>query len=109
MLGAPVLGVAAAALASCARADARLLAPKAQSLSFEQACTLPTAWGTAHVALAQASVRCGGRVLLHAGAGGVGLSALAYGHWLRASALATARRARSGLRPRSARSVCVRC
>ena len=58
-----------------ARADALVIIP--DEMSFEQAAALPTAFGTAHQALFDvAGLRAGERVLIHAGAGGVGSFAI---------------------------------
>ena len=78
-----MLGEAASgSLASIARSDGRLAAAIDESLSFEQACTLPTTWCTVHMSLLGARPAAGNEVLLHAGAGGVGLAAGEYSHWL---------------------------
>ena len=51
-IGGAVLGEAATgSLASVARSDGRLTASIDGSLSFEQACTLPTTWSTVHMSL----------------------------------------------------------
>ena len=83
-VGDAALGHGIAALASIARSDARLVAPMGDSLTMEEACTLPTAWSSAHVSLLAARPAAGHAVLLQAGAGGVGLAACEYAHWLRA-------------------------
>lgn len=70
----PVLG-GAFAHAILARADALVIIP--DEMSFEQAAALPTAFGTARQALFDvAGLRAGQRVLIHAGAGGVGSFAI---------------------------------
>ena len=74
-VGDAALGHGLAALASLSRSDGRLLAAIDKSLSFEQACTLPTTWCTVHMSLLAARPAAGHDVLLHAGAGGVGLAA----------------------------------
>lgn len=80
--GDSVLGHGVAALASEARTDARLVALFRHPLTFEQASTLPTTWSTVHMALLAAGPRSNEDVLLQAGAGGVGLAAAEYAHWL---------------------------
>ena len=80
--GAAALGISVASLASVARGPAAWLAPKPTALSFEAACTLPITWSTVHVALGGAQLRRGQAVLIHAAAGGVGLVAVEYAHWL---------------------------
>ena len=88
--GDPVFGFASGSLATLARSPAGLLAPKPKALSWEAACTLPIVWTTTHVALRGAMVRVGQRLLVHAGAGGVGLVALGYACWLGVQTCATA-------------------
>jgi NADPH2:quinone reductase len=65
------------ALAEYMTADVRLIAPKPESLSWEEAAALPlvsiTAWDGL---LDRAKVHAGQRVLVHGGAGGVGHVAL---------------------------------
>jgi acyl transferase domain-containing protein/acyl carrier protein len=80
--GDAVLGHGLSALASNSRSDSRLIAAMGASLSFEQACTLPTAWCTVHMSLLAATCRSGEHALLHAGAGGVGLAGGEYVSWL---------------------------
>lgn len=53
-----------------------LLAPMPQSLTFEQAAALPLVALTAYAALQAAALQPGQRVLIHAGAGGVGSAAV---------------------------------
>jgi NADPH:quinone reductase-like Zn-dependent oxidoreductase/acyl carrier protein len=60
-------------------------------LSFEQAATLPVVFMTAwHALLNVARVRKGERILVHAGAGGVGMAAIQIAHYLGAEVIATA-------------------
>jgi NADPH:quinone reductase-like Zn-dependent oxidoreductase len=60
-------------------------------MSFEQAAALPTAFGTAHQALFEAGkLRAGQRVLIHAGAGGVGSMAVQQARHAGAYVIATA-------------------
>jgi polyketide synthase 12/myxalamid-type polyketide synthase MxaB len=59
-------------------ADARMVAPKPETLTFAEAAGLPIAYLTAHFALEHlAGISPSDRVLVHAGAGGVGLAAIA--------------------------------
>jgi NADPH:quinone reductase-like Zn-dependent oxidoreductase/3-oxoacyl-(acyl-carrier-protein) synthase/NAD(P)-dependent dehydrogenase (short-subunit alcohol dehydrogenase family)/SAM-dependent methyltransferase/acyl carrier protein len=88
--GDAVLGHGLSALASNSRSDSRLIAAMGPSLSFEQACTLPTTWCTVHMSLLAATCRAGEHALLQAGAGGVGLAAGEYAHWLNIRVRATA-------------------
>ena len=81
-VGDAVLGHGLAALASISKSDARLMAAISDSLSFEQACTLPTTWCTVHMSLLAARPAARHCALLHAGAGGVGLAAQEYCHFI---------------------------
>ena len=85
----PAFGVAFGSLASVVRGVAHLLVPMPPELSFERACTLPVTWSTAHAAFVAASCRVRHAVLLHAAAGGVGLTAAEYIAWLGAVAHGT--------------------
>ena len=87
--GHEVVGYAMGALASRARSDSRLLAVRPRTLCAEAACTLPTTWSTVHVAFLRSGPSAGAQLVVHAGAGGVGLAALEYAHWLRACAILT--------------------
>lgn len=61
------------------------------SMSFEQAAALPTAYGTARQALFEVGqLQRGERVLIHAGAGGVGSMAVQLAHRAGAHVIATA-------------------
>jgi acyl transferase domain-containing protein/NADPH:quinone reductase-like Zn-dependent oxidoreductase/SAM-dependent methyltransferase/acyl carrier protein len=61
------------------------------ALSFEQAATLPVVFMTAWHALQNvARMRKGERILVHAGAGGVGMAAIQIAHYLGAQVIATA-------------------
>lgn len=61
------------------------------AMSFEQAAALPTAYGTAHLALIEtAKLQSGQRVLIHAGAGGVGSFAIQIAKSVGAYVIATA-------------------
>src|SRR5581483_1043255 len=71
--------------------DARLVARKAASLSFEEAITLPISFLTAGYALEHlAQIRRGDRILIHSGAGGVGLAAIQIAQRAGAEIFATA-------------------
>ena len=60
-------------------------------LSFEQAATLPVVFMTAWHSLQNvARMRKGERILVHAGAGGVGMAAIQIAHYLGAEVIATA-------------------
>ena len=79
--GMPVCGLAYAALGMRARTNGLLLALAPKGLPFEDIATLPTVWSTAHVAFQWSSMHAAHRVLIHAAVGGVGLSAIAAGHF----------------------------
>jgi acyl transferase domain-containing protein/acyl carrier protein len=86
-----VLAVANDSLASHARADARMVAPKPARWSFEEAAAVPIVFLTAHYALTHlARLQRGERVLIHAAAGGVGLAALQIAQRAGAEIFATA-------------------
>jgi acyl transferase domain-containing protein/NADPH:quinone reductase-like Zn-dependent oxidoreductase/acyl carrier protein len=75
--GQAVFGFAPAAFATRALTRAEALAPLPAGLSPEAAATLPVAFITASYALETlARIRPGERVLIHGGAGGVGLAAI---------------------------------
>lgn len=65
------------ALAEYMAADARMVAKKPESLSFEEAASLPLVWTTASFALLErAEITPGSNVLIQGGTGGVGSVAL---------------------------------
>lgn len=75
--GDEVVGMAPYAFRSFVTVDARMVFRKPRHLSFEQAATVPTVFLTAHYALQHlARMQPGERVLIHAGAGGVGQAAI---------------------------------
>jgi NADPH:quinone reductase-like Zn-dependent oxidoreductase len=86
-----VFGIAAFGLAThtLARAgDVRRIPP---ALSFDEAATLPVVFMTAWHALKNvARVRAGECILIHAGAGGVGMAAIQIAHHLGVDVIATA-------------------
>ena len=90
--GDAVFGIGHAPLASQALGFAPLLVRQPPLLAFEQSCTLPVPWSTAHVVLESARLRAGGSLIVQAAAGGVGLKVVESGHYLRASILASAGR-----------------
>ena len=85
-------GLGHAPLASVAIAATPFLANKPSTLSFEQACTLPVAWSTTHVAVERVGLCAGHAMVVQAVAGGVGLKAVEYAQWLHASTVGTAGR-----------------
>ena len=75
--GSAVFGMAPGALGTHVSAVADLLPPKPPALAFEAAASLPTVCVTVDLALRQAAgVHAGAPVLVHAAAGGLGLTAI---------------------------------
>ncbi len=89
-LGQQVLGFADGALASQAVTRAELVVPAPAGHSAAALASLPSAFVTAQLAFAGAGLKRGERVLIHAGAGGVGLAAIQLAQALGAEVLATA-------------------
>ncbi|WP_328869733.1 SDR family NAD(P)-dependent oxidoreductase [Streptomyces sp. NBC_00287] len=86
-----VMGVVQHAFAPLAVADARVLAPVPEGWSFEQAASVPVVFLTAYYGLVDlGSVQQGDTVLVHAGAGGVGMAAIQLARHFGATVLATA-------------------
>ncbi len=90
-LGDRVMGLIPDAFGSLTRAERALLAPLPEEWSFEQAAALPVVFLTAHYGLTDlAGLKQGERVLIHAGAGGVGMAAIGLARHLGAEVFATA-------------------
>ena len=87
-----VFGLGHAPLACVAIAARAFVTQKPTGLSFEEASTLPVTWSTTHTALQRARLSSNGSFIIQAAAGGVGLKAGEYAHWLRAFAVGTAGR-----------------
>lgn len=86
VFGLAVFGIATHSLARAA--DVRLM-PK--GLSFEEAATIPVVFMTAWYALKTvARMKAGEMILVHAGAGGVGMAAIQIAHHLGAEVIASA-------------------
>jgi acyl transferase domain-containing protein/NADPH:quinone reductase-like Zn-dependent oxidoreductase/SAM-dependent methyltransferase/acyl carrier protein len=86
-----VFGLAVFGLASFALARAGDIHGIPEGLSFEQAATLPVVFMTAWHALQNvARMRKGESILVHAGAGGVGMAAIQIAHYLGVEVFATA-------------------
>ncbi len=84
----PVAGGAFAAELVIAASEVCLIPA---DMSFEQAASLPTTYGTAHEALFEVgALKAGERVLVHAAAGGVGSMAVQLAHQAGAHVIATA-------------------
>ncbi|WP_156687790.1 type I polyketide synthase [Mycobacterium sp. Marseille-P9652] len=90
--GDPVMGsFTHNAFAPNAIADERMVVPVPAGWSFTQAASAPVAFLTAYVALVEiAGLSAGQRVLIHAGAGGVGQAAIQIARHLGAEVFATA-------------------
>jgi acyl transferase domain-containing protein/NADPH:quinone reductase-like Zn-dependent oxidoreductase/thioesterase domain-containing protein/SAM-dependent methyltransferase/acyl carrier protein len=89
--GDAVAGMAPAAFGAYAVTDARMAFTIPTGMSFADAATLPTAFLTAHYALHDlARMQRGERVLVHAGAGGVGQAAIQIARHLGLEIFATA-------------------
>lgn len=89
---------AGGAFADTMLAHADTLVPIPDAMSFEQAAALPTAFGTARQALFDvAGLQAGQRVLIHAGAGGVGSFAIQLARQAGAHVTATASAGNLGL------------
>jgi len=91
VVGDRVAGATMGCLGSHAVADAHHLFPIPDSLSYAEASTMPTVFLTAMYGLEQlAGLKCGETVLVHGGAGGVGLAALQVAENTGARVVATA-------------------
>lgn len=89
--GQPVLAFAEDAFATHVTIPESWVFPLPDSLSFEQATTLPIVHLTAYYALHHVGrLRAGERVLIHSAAGGVGLAALQWAKHVGAVVMATA-------------------
>ena len=76
-VGDPVLGLAPGSFASEVVTDARRVVRMPESLTFEEAATIPMTFLTAWYGLHElGAMRPGERVLIHAAAGGVGMAAV---------------------------------
>lgn len=90
-VGDEVMGVAPYAFASHATTRDYTLVHKPKNISYDEACTIPITFLTAYYGLVRlAQLEAGERVLIHAGAGGVGLAAIQICQHLGAEVFATA-------------------
>lgn len=88
--GDPVFGWAMGTYAEYAIAQVGAVMKKPDSITFEEAAALPVGAGTAWAALFDiADVQKGQSVLIHGGAGGVGMYAVQLAHWKGAHVTAT--------------------
>jgi acyl transferase domain-containing protein/NADPH:quinone reductase-like Zn-dependent oxidoreductase/SAM-dependent methyltransferase/acyl carrier protein len=86
-----VFGLAVFGLATYARARAGDVRIIPEGLSFEEAATLPVVFMTSwHALKTVAHLKEGERILIHAGAGGVGMAAIQIAHHLGAEVIASA-------------------
>jgi phthiocerol/phenolphthiocerol synthesis type-I polyketide synthase C len=89
--GDAVLAVAGGAFATHVTVDTKMVAKVPDGLPLEAAATIPVAFLTAYYALITcAQLKRGEWVLIHGGAGGVGLAALQIARWRGARIIATA-------------------
>jgi NADPH:quinone reductase-like Zn-dependent oxidoreductase len=90
-VGDDVVAIAEACFATHAIADVRYVAPLPRGIGFAQGATLPFAFMTAHHALnVLGGMHGGSTVLVHAGAGGVGMAAIQLARRAGATVIATA-------------------
>jgi acyl transferase domain-containing protein/thioesterase domain-containing protein/acyl carrier protein len=90
-VGDEVFGVVPYAFASHARTAEYALVHKPASINHDEACTIPITFLTAYYGLVHlARLQPGERVLIHAGAGGVGLAAIQIAQQIGAQVFATA-------------------
>ncbi|HZN17589.1 MAG TPA: SDR family NAD(P)-dependent oxidoreductase, partial [Micromonosporaceae bacterium] len=90
-VGDRVMGLVPRCFTPVVVADAQTLVPMPHQWSFEQAAAVPVVFLTAFYGLVDlARLQAGERVLVHAGAGGVGMAAIQLAHHLGAEVFATA-------------------
>src|SRR5260221_3483757 len=96
-VGDRVMGLIPEAFGPLATSERDLLVPIPESWSFEQAAAMPIVFVTAYFGLLDlAGLKRGEKVLIHAGAGGVGMAAIQLARHLGAEVFATASPAKSG-------------
>ncbi len=90
-VGDEVMGVVPYSFASHAKTAEYALVKKPKNIAFDEACTIPVTFLTAYYGLTRlAQLQPGERVLIHAGAGGVGLAAIQIAQKIGAEIFATA-------------------
>ena len=90
-IGDAVMAIAPGSFSQYVTVDAALVVSKPNSLSFEEAATIPGAFLTAYYTLYHlAKISAGDRVLIHAATGGVGLAAVQLAQQAGAEVFATA-------------------
>ncbi|MGH9548508.1 MAG: zinc-binding dehydrogenase, partial [Terriglobales bacterium] len=93
--GDAVFGIGSGTFAHSITVPRELVVLKPDHLSFAQAASLPIVFSTVYACLCEiADLKRGETVLVHAGAGGIGLAAIQMAHKLGASVIATAGSAR---------------
>ena len=86
-----VMGLVTDAFAPLAASERDVLVPLPASWSFEQGAAIPIVFATAHYGLHDlAGLKAGERILIHAGAGGVGMAAIGIAREIGAEVFATA-------------------
>jgi acyl transferase domain-containing protein/aryl carrier-like protein len=89
--GERVFGLLSGAFGPLATADGSSLAPLPESWTFAEGASVPIVFATAYYGLVDlADLKAGERVLIHSGAGGVGMAAIQIAHHLGAEVFATA-------------------
>jgi acyl transferase domain-containing protein len=90
-IGQEVLALVSQGMSSFVTTKSALIAPKPPHLTFAEAATIPIACLTAYYALCHVGrLGQGERVLIHAGAGGVGMAAIQWAQHVGAEVFATA-------------------
>ncbi len=90
-VGEEVVAIAPGAFATHVIADARLVVPRPHAVTCVEAASIPNVFLTAQWALERlGGMKAGDRVLIHAGAGGVGLAAIQLAKRIGAEIFATA-------------------
>ncbi|PYQ39697.1 MAG: hypothetical protein DMF77_20715 [Acidobacteria bacterium] len=90
-VGRPVVAMAPDTFRTYVTVPAALVAPIPEGMALGEAATIPVTFLTAEYALSELGrMKAGERVLIHAGAGGVGLAAIQVAHRVGAEVFATA-------------------
>ena len=93
-LGQQVIALAPGCFSKYVNTDARLVVPLPENLSWEEGATIPITFLTASYGLEDlAQIQKGDKILIHAGAGGVGMAAIQMAQRAGAEIFATAGRA----------------
>ncbi|ACB52426.1 polyketide synthase [Crocosphaera subtropica ATCC 51142] len=90
-IGQEVMAIASGSFSHYVTVDAAMVSPKPAALTLEEAATIPVTFLTAHYTLHHlAKIKKGDRILIHAGAGGVGQAAIQIAQQAGAEVFATA-------------------